>query len=355
VRRQVSRGGYATRALALAAMAELQVTSAAGTYIERSRQTVGEYLTAWVAGVAGSGQVRASTYTSYETSIRAHIVPRLGEIPLQQLTRNEVRALYDQLRAHGRVKGAVGGLSAKTVHNIHLCLHRALSDALDDGLLKSNPADRAHRLPPDRPEMRTWSRDQLQAFLAAVEDTPMRALWRLAASTGMRRGEVLGLRWEDVDLDGGRLSVRQQLVRDRQTVAFGPPKTKAGRRSITLDPGTIAALYAHSHAQTANRLYWGAGYQPHNLVFARPDGSPHDPDSISQQFLSLSSRARLPRIKLHELRHTHATLLLAAGTHPKVVQERLGHSSIVVTLDRYSHVIPNLQDEAAVKIGAILG
>src|SRR5262249_36391506 len=194
----------------------------------------------------------------------------------------------------------------------------------------------AHRLDRDSaPEMLTWSREELRRFLTAVADEPEYPLWRLAAQTGMRRGELLGLRWRDVDLDRARLCVRQQLVRAGAQVAVGPPKTSAGRRSIALDLGTVAALRAHKASQREGRLRWGPAYQDQDLVFSRADGHQHDPDVVSQRFDSATGRARVPRIRLHDLRHTHATLLLQAGVPVKVVSERLGHSKTSITQDVY--------------------
>jgi integrase len=171
----------------------------------------------------------------------------------------------------------------------------------------------------------------------------------------MRRGEVLGLRWSDVDLEQSRVSVRQQLTRAGEVVAFGPPKTKKGRRSIAIDPGTVAALRRHEAAQKPKRLEVGLGYRKDlDLVFCRVDGSPYDPDVITGRFEQRVSRARVKRIRFHDLRHTHATIALQAGVHPKMVWERLGHSSIAVTLDLYSHVIPAMQEDAAARIAAVV-
>jgi integrase len=172
----------------------------------------------------------------------------------------------------------------------------------------------------------------------------------------MRRGELLGLRWSDVDLDTGSLSVRQQLVRGGKEISFGPPKTQAGRRSIRLDAVTVRVLRSHRARQKEQgRLKLGQAYRSDlDLVFARMDGSPHDPDVVSQQFEAAAKRSGVKRIRFHDTRHTHASLGLQAGIHPKVVQERLGHSSMAVTLDRYSHVIPALQEDAATKIAAVV-
>jgi integrase len=351
--RQQRRGsGYKTKAAALAAIAELQVARAAGTHVEPSKMTVAGFLEQWVAGV----KVRASTRTSYEAAVRVHSAPRIGKIPLQQLTRNHVKALYAELAESGRARGrSGGGLSEKTVHNVHLALRKAFADAVDDGPLRANPADRAHKLPTDRPEMQVWSAEELRTFLDRVEDDDNRALWRLAASTGMRRGEVLGLRWQDVDLTAARLSVRQQLLRTASGLGFGPPKPKAGRRSIALDQLTVGSLRAQRQRWIDNKMRWGEAFEDLDLVFCRANGSALDPDVVTGQFERATKRAGVKTIRLHDLRHTQATLLLQANVHPKVVQERLGHSSVMVTLDRYSHVSPNMQDEAAAKMGAILG
>lgn len=163
----------------------------------------------------------------------------------------------------------------------------------------------------------------------------------------MRRGEVLGLRWRDVDLETGRLRVTQQRVRGAEGLGYGAPKTANGRRSVALDPATIAALRGHRVRQAEDRFAFGPGYQDADLVFARADGSPEDPDGVSQVFERLGRLAGLPRIRFHDLRHTHATLALSAGIHPKVVQERLGHSTISVTLGVYSHVTAGMGRQAA--------
>lgn len=343
-RRQIKRGGFATKAEALEKMSELQKEKADGTFVEPSKLTLNAYLRSWLAGV--KADVRGSTWVSYETAMRLHVGPRLGEVPLQQLTRNQVKGIYAELRESGR--------SPKTVHNTHLALRKALADAVDSGLLRANPAERAHKLPTDRPEMEAWSAEELRAFLARSDGDPNLSLWHLAAYSGMRRGELLGLRWQDVDLDAGQLSVRQQLVRQGEAITFGPPKTKAGRRSISLDGDTVATLRERRARWSADKLHFGEAFGNLDLVFCRPDGKPHDPDVITQQFESACRRAGVKRIRFHDLRHTHATLLLVANVNPKIVMQRLGHSSIVVTMDRYSHVLPGLDQDAAARMAALV-
>lgn len=190
-------------------MHAVQAAVSGGTFVETSKKTVAQYLTGdWLPAV----DVRPGTWDAYELHCRRYIVPRIGTIPLQELSRNHVKALYLELRESGRVRGT-GGLSGKTVHNVHLTLHKALADAVEDRVIPRNPAEGAHRLPPERPEMSTWTAQQLRDFLLHVQSDEFFGLWRLAATTGLRRGEVLALRWKDIDLEGASLSVNQQRVK----------------------------------------------------------------------------------------------------------------------------------------------
>jgi integrase len=202
--------------------------------------------------------------------------------------------------------------------------------------------------------MRTWSADELRRFLEHVRADRLYAAWRLAATTGMRRGELLGLRWRDVDLDTARLSIVQTLIEGKEAPRFSEPKTDHGRRSIALDAETVAALREHRKRQVEERLAWGPAYQDHGLVLSREDGSPIWPRTFSRGFGRHAEDAELPTIRLHDLRHTHATLALSAGIHPKVVSERLGHSTVSITLDTYSHAIPAMQEDAAAKVAALI-
>jgi integrase len=354
-RQQKKKGGFVTRAEAVTAMNRLQLELADGTYVGLTYLTTGEYLSAWSETVALDGSIRPTTAKTYDVAIRVHIVPALGHVPLQQLTRNAIRKLYETLRESGRARGGPGGLAPKSVYNVHLTLHRALDDAVADGLLRYNPAARAHRCTRSKSQMRVWSSTELHHFLASVQGEATFPLWRLAATTGMRRGELLGLCWRDVDLDGGRLTVQRQLLRNGRSLAFSRPKTEAGRRCISLDSATIEVLRQHRtrRAVTWRALGFDRPFEP-DLVFCRRDGSGRDPDAVSHRFAELVGLAGPPKIRLHDLRHTHATLALQAGVHPKVVQERLGHASVKVTLDTYSHVMPPMHQEAAARVAAMV-
>lgn len=199
-----------------------------------------------------------------------------------------------------------------------------------------------------------WAAAELRAFLAAVEGDRLYAVWLLAASTGMRRGEVLGLQWPDVDLARARVAVRRSLVTVGHQVVVSEPKTAKGRRSVALDPATVAGLKAWRKQQAAERLAWGPAWTDSGLVFTREDGRPLHPREVTRAFTRHVLAADLPMIRLHDLRHTHATLALAAGVHPKIVQERLGHANIAITLDICSHAVPALEEEAARTVAALV-
>ncbi len=202
--------------------------------------------------------------------------------------------------------------------------------------------------------MMTWTAGELGRFLDFVVDDRLYGAWVLAATTGLRRGEVLGLRWSDVDLDSGRLAVRQTLVSVAYETKFSTPKTKRGRRSVSLDATTVMALRSHRKRQLEERMEWGPAYQDSGLVVTRENGVLVHPDRFTQMFDKHVKNSGLPRIRLHDLRHTHATLALAAGVHPKVLSERLGHATVAFTLDVYSHAVPALQEEAAERVASLI-
>jgi integrase len=289
-------------------------------------------------------------------NLRLHVAPRIGHRTLQQLTPAILNDLYAELMESGRKNGRGGGLSAKTVRYVHATVHKVLADAVDAGLLSINPADRARppkpRVAPQN-EMRCWDAEQLAKFLAHVEGHRLQAAFHLAAMTGMRRGEVLGLRWQDVDFESGRLAVRHTLVSVAYQLRESTPKTHQAR-VVDLDSGTLDHLRMHRTRLEAERVAWGAGYQENDLVFRREDASPVHPDSFTQTFNAEVRRSGLPRIRLHDLRHSHATIALRAGVPVKVISERLGHENPAFTLKQYAHVIPGMQAEAAALIAALV-
>jgi integrase len=328
---------------------ELARSKDEGTYRAPNRLTLGDYLTEqWLPGQRS--QLRPSTFDSYRRNIELHVLPRIGGIPLQRLVPEDLERLYAVLASDGRHDGKPGGLAPKSIRLVHLVLHKALSDARRKGTVARNVADladppkqRAHR----RHEINVWTAEELHRFLGICAGHRFHPAWFVASHTGMRRGEVLGLRWSDVDLDRRRLSVSQAVILVAYELVVSDIKTDTGRRTIDLDERTVAVLRGWRTRQLEERLLVGSEYEDHDLVFARPDGAPTNPDLFSQSFDRLVARADLPRIRLHDLRHTHATILLKAGVPVKVVSERLGHAGPAFTMSVYQHVIPGMQADAA--------
>lgn len=233
-------------------------------------------------------------------------------------------------------------------------LHRALEQAVKWQLISRNVSNLADAPHETSPEMTTWSLDQSKTFLRVAQDDDLAALWLLTLHTGMRRGELLALRWEDIDFEPRTLAVRRTLTRSLDGLTFGEPKSTAGRRQLAVPTVCLDALRLHRVRQNERRLALGPAWQDSDLVFDRGDGRVLHPNVVVRRFLRLASGADLPRIRFHDLRHTAATLMLANGEHPKIVQERLGHSDISMTLNRYSHVTMDMQREAADRLARAL-
>jgi integrase len=351
-RRQKWHSGFATRREAEAALTELLARVQGGSYVEPSRLTLGAYLRdEWLPAVKRT--VRPLTYAGYERSVRIHITPRIGDLPLQQVTPARLNELYAELLERGRADGK--GLSPGSVRQVHLALHGALAAAVRWSLLLRNVAAFADPPRQRHTHGRVWSADELRQFLEGIGGERLHPLFLVLATTGMRRGEALGGRWDDVDLDGARWRVRCTLLPVAGQVVEGTPKSARGLRSVALDPGTVRALRQWRKQQLEERMAWGAAWSDTGRVFTREDGSDLHPTRISETFDRLVKQSGLPRVRLHDLRHGHATLALAAGVHPKVVQERLGHSSVAFTLDRYSHVVPAMQENAAATVARLVG
>jgi len=350
-KRQKWKGGFATRRAAEDALTEMLERVRTGAYVHPGRTTVGEFTDEWLKAVVPG--LRPSTAASYTDVLNRLVLPRLAGVRLSQLGPRHISELHTSLLTSGRQSGK-GGLSPRSVIYAHRILSHALSDAVRWGLLPRNPAALVDPPRLVTPEMQVWSSSEARQFLDAVSDDRLYAMWLLFVMTGMRRGEVLGLRWKDVDFAGGRLAIRQTLVEVSYQTHFSEPKTKRSRRTVSLDAGTVTALAEHRDRQKAERLMLEGIDESLDLVFTHPDGRPLQPQNVSQSFGNIIRRTGLRTIRLHDLRHTSATLALQAGIHPKVVSERLGHSSIAITLDTYSHVVPGLHEAAASELASLI-
>jgi integrase len=351
-RKQTRRRGFKTRREAQAELTRVLGTLEQAAYVAPKNQALGDYLEhTWLPAIEHT--VKLSSFQGYRRTLRRHVIGRpIGMRQLQQIDGPALNAHYALLMAGD---GTFTPLSAKTVRYISAILHRAFKDAMRWQAVARNPVEASD--PPGREalkEMATWSNAQLDRFLEVASQHRHSAIWWLLATAGMRRGEALGLKWGDINWEKNQVTIRRALIiTDKGTRTWSTPKTKAGVRTVSLDDDTMAALKVHRSRQNAEKLALGAGYADEDLITAQVDGSSVSPTRITEQFGRLLRRAGLPHIRLHDLRHTHATLGLEAGVHPKVMQERLGHSHVSVTLGMYSHVTASMANDAAQVMAAM--
>ena len=337
------------------ALAEALHQRDTGIDVSPGKLTVGDYLRRWLRDYAAQS-VAASTLERYLSIVEHHLIPLLGSLRLRDLRPAHIQAAYGRARAPGgRADGAASGLSPRTVLKHHRLLHEALSHAVEWQLLALNPAASVKAPRPGRPEMRVLDAEEAGRLLEAAAETPFYALAYLALATGARMGELLALRWRDADLDRGSLQVTRTARRvTGKGIAYSEPKTHRSRRPVALSSETVQVLREHRIAQAERRLELGPAYADNDLVFTGPTGHPLDDSNLRRAFRRTLADAGLPRLRFHDLRHSAATLMLRAGVHPKVVSERLGHATVGITLDTYSHVLPDLQRDAAEALDAVL-
>jgi integrase len=326
-----------------------------GSFVAPHKLTVGEWLDVWLRDYK-QPSIRPVTLDSYANMIRIHLKPALGQIPLQALRPDQVQRFYNDKRE--------AGLSARTVRYLHTILHSALKQAMKNQLVVRNVSE-ATTLPGGKTRiMHPFTLGQVQQFLDGVREDRLFAAFFLEIGTSLRRGELLGVRWRDVDLEAGVVHVRQTLVRvgnhdataiDRKTrLIFQEPKTEQSRRTIPIPAAIIDQLKRHKARQAQEKFLMGEAYEEHGLVFCQANGQPIDPRNFTRHFERLLQQAELPHIRFHDTRHTFATLMLELGEAPKVVQSMLGHTKISTTLDIYSHVSLDLERQAAAKLNALL-
>jgi integrase len=317
-----------------------------GLAFDAGNLRVSEYLARWLADSV-RGSVKPITFESYERLVRLHIVPAVGRVKLKNLTPAHLQGFYrDRLDA---------GLSPRTVQYLHVLLHRSLKQALRWNLVPRNVAEAVDPPRIHRKEMHPLSPVQARTFLEAAREDRLEALYVVALHCGLRQGELFGLRWSDVDLEEGTLRVNRSLSRTKDGPVFTIPKTAKSRRTLRLTNGAVEVLKRHSERQAQEIVKMDTLYEDQGLMFASEVGTPLNRHNVnSRSFKRLLVRAGLPNIRFHDLRHTCATLLLGKGVHPKFVQELLGHATVAITLDTYSHVLPGMGDQTAAAIEDVL-
>jgi integrase len=318
-----------------------------GTLATGPQQTLKVYLEQWLEQVQRP-TLRISTYYSYRTIIQKHLLPCLGHMQLQRLTPQHVQAFYA-----GKLKE---GLSANRVHVFHRVLHVALDNAVKWSLVARNVCDVVTPPVSKRHEVQPLTQEQAKHFLQALHEHELEALLTVALVTGMRRGELLGLHWQDIDLETGSIQIRRSINRiGTFGVIVSEPKTTKSRRRIMLPHFVLGVLQRHRAQQQGARAKAGSEWGEKDIVFCNKYGGYKEPADLQRSFKRLLRETGLPTIRFHDLRHSTATLLLGMGVHPKIVQELLGHSSISMTMDIYSHVLPSMQQEAMSKLDDLFG
>ncbi|MFJ8452761.1 site-specific integrase [Bacillus paramycoides] len=342
-RTRKKKRGFKTKREAEKTLAILLNDLANETYVEPSNTTFEEYLSDWFQ--TKRKQIGIQTAKGYESYMRYHIVPSLGKYPLSKLTTIIIQKFINSLIDKE--------LSYATIKKIYNILNNSIQKAVNLELIPKNVVTNVELPHATRNEMKVWNIEEVKAFLKVSMDSRYYIAFHLAVTTGMRQGELLGLRWKDVDLERGTVHIKQTLSHDGKEFLTGA-KTTSSIRSITLLSDTVTALKKHEAIIMREKLKAGTDYVDHDLIICTCRGTVLSPRNLLRTFKGLIQKANLPNIRFHDLRHTHATSLLLEGINPKVVAERLGHSKVSVTLDTYSHVLPNMQKEAADKLNKTL-
>lgn len=330
--------------------ARLVTALKAGNYIEPTKQTVAEFLDEWLTFIKPS--VSQKTHERYTEILRKGVAPLLGDVTLAKLKTDRIDAAFSKALSEGRRDGQ-GGLSPRTVHHMRRVLIKALNQAVVWDRLVKNPAHASTPPKVERKPMLAYDAKQTAELLEAMRPTRMFAPVLLAVMCGLRRGEIAALRWRNVDLESRIISIVESAEQTVEGVRYKEPKS-GNSRTVALSVGVAEQLKAHRARQAEELLRLGLRPNARTFVVSQVDGRPLQPRSITHEWVRLIEKTSLPRIRFHDLRHTHASQMLAAGVHPKVASERLGHSTIGITLDLYSHVMPGMQADAAEQVDAAI-
>lgn len=340
-------GTYRTKREAEKAEREALTQQERGTLVDPKKMTVSELLDAWLATKANV--ITSNSHKDYEMAIRLHLKPVFGTVKVQQLTAPQVQGAYD--------RWLQDGMSPRMIHRCHLVLNQAIARGVRFGLLARNICHDVEKPSLSTPKPTVWSPAEAAAFLNQAKSDALAPLWYFLCLEGMRRGEALGLRWRDLNLERGTAHIVQSVLMDRHTggtVIQERTKTRTGARTVRLTTETVAVLKGHQDRQASQRQAAGDRWQDHGLVVCTSTGTPINPNNVTRSYDRLVMLSGVPRIRVHDMRHTAATMLLRAGVPAKIVSERLGHATIAITLDTYSHVLPDMQDVAAEAMSALL-
>ena len=351
-RRQKWEGGFRTRKQAEARLAEVQHSLNSGTYVCPTKMTFGQLLERWLTYYVANN-VAPSTSAVYEQHCVKHIIPALGSLQLRLLNPQHLQRYYTEKLKNGRLDGS-GGLNARTVRHHHTTIHTALESAVKWDLVNRNIADSVHPPKYEQKEMSVLTPEDLCRVLEAAKLTRYYHFYYLAAYTGARRGELLALRWKNVNLVGGTISINSSVTHTRGQVIYKRPKTAKSRRLVDLPQSATDVLAELFDEKNIKMATMGVELTPEDLVFSNDAGEPIHPDTVTHEWLKLMKRLGVKSIRLQDLRHTHASILLTRTT-PKTIAERLGHSSAQITLDTYSHLLPGIREEAAKAFDDALG
>ncbi|MGG3449574.1 tyrosine-type recombinase/integrase [Domibacillus aminovorans] len=335
-RKQKKKRGFETKKEAEKALAALLNELNEGLYIETSKQAYSDYIHFWLS--IKTHEMSNQTLKAYQSYLKNHINSSLGSLSLSSLTPMHIQGFIGDLRNKE--------LSESTIKRIFNVVNASLNAAVKMELIKKNPASTIEKPRVAAKETAIWNLDEVALFLNRSISSPYYIAYLLAVTTGMRQGEILGLRWKDVDFENECLYIRQTLTHDGKGFKEGA-KSKAGNRSIGLDTVTLSTLKQHRKQIATNKLRYSTAYADYDLVVCTNKGKPINPRNLLRTFDNLITKANLPKIRFHDLRHTHASLMLQQGENIKLISERLGHSSVKITLDTYSHVLPNMQQEAS--------
>ncbi len=352
-RRQKSQTVKGKKRDAQRVLHEVVISLEQGAYVKPNKVTLGDWLRQWLKDYASMNTTNR-TQESYSSIVERHLIPSLGKVMLADLQPQHIQSYYAEKLSNGRADGK-GGLSARSVVYHHRILSKALNYAVKMGMVVRNVADVVQPPRVQRVTMRTLSTEEVKSFLDTAQETDYYVYFATLLYTGLRRGELLALRWRNLDLVKDTLTVVETAYKlGNGDYIIKEPKTAQSRRSVVLTPALVELFKAYRIDQELLRIQLGVSLNADDFVFIRPDGSPINPNAVTLAFRRIIKKTGLRSLRIHDLRHTHATLMLKAGVHPKVVSERIGHANIGITLDIYSHVLPGIQEEAAEKFDRIL-